>query len=159
MDIGTQLIGAMRKSKQTSDQTRAKFKPHVTKTDKKLTVDDSRKACPKCTLQASMYTANKSPGAWFVNVEIKDQKILMKVDIEAKRPKAKLHDLVKSGIICPVEEPTGWVNCLVIAQKRWQPKTVPRSQGSHAEQFEISAFEQIVGLGGKNLNKRIHTGR
>ena len=52
-----------------------------------------------------------------------------------------------------MEEPTGWVNCLVIAQKRWQPKTVPRSQGSHAEQFEISAFEQIVGLGGKNLTK------
>lgn len=351
MDNGAKPVDVVRKIKQSSDQTRAKCNPHISKTDRKQTVDNSRKACRKCgflhpprscpaygkkcnkcggmnhfakcclskgakprnvhtldeqddsqetywlgALQTTKYVANKNSDAWYVDVGIKGHKVSMKIDTGAEvnvmplktwkqinggslkktkvnlkafgntdipiegvaeteitvgshsivdkvyvtksnsyavlglkavmslhlisppskycgavcvknstitketlvtknkdvfeglgtydKPyqitlrddavpvihhprrvppalhqqlKAKLHDMVKTEIICPVEEPTDWVNSLVIAQKGdgslrlcLDPKDL--NEYIQREQFVIPTFEQIsASLGGKKF--------
>lgn len=71
--------------------------------------------------------------------------------------KRKLNDMQENQVITPVDQPTKWVNSLVIAKKADGSLRLcldPRELNKNIERehFEISTFEQVVsGLGGKSI--------
>ena len=74
-----------------------------------------------------------------------------------KQLKEKLDSMMDEGVIAPVDQPTEWVNSLVIAQKKNGDLRLcldPKDLNKHIqrEQFEIPTFDQVAStLGGKKV--------